>query len=279
MQKQRLVIIGANSYLGARLFFDLGADSEVVGTYHSFQLSPHFQQLDITNADEVMAFFTRIKPDVIIQTANNASGGWCQAHPQEALQLNQESTMHIVAAANAVQAKLVYISSFAAIDPSDIYGQTKAASEKTAEHTTVGWSILRPSLILGMSPNQKNDRPHNRLLKNITERTPAIYDTSWQFTPTYIGHISQVITGVIEMQKWNTIIPISIQEATNRYDVAKDILAKFDISVEARDEKSSLALQVQPTTFFSEFGIPEMNYQQMIETVVSEIKNREKFVI
>ena len=83
-------------------------------------------------------------------------------------------------------AKVIFMSSFGAINPEDVYGETKFHSEEYVKNTKAGWIVLRPSLIIGYSPNTINDRPFNRILKNLDTKTDAIYDTSWKFQPTYI---------------------------------------------------------------------------------------------
>ncbi|MEK7078733.1 MAG: sugar nucleotide-binding protein [Patescibacteria group bacterium] len=179
--KIKILVIGASSYVGARLYFDLKSKFDVVGTYSSSQLSKNLIHLDITDKDEVKKVITENKPTVIIHVGNNASAKWCDANPEKAVLLNQTATQYIVDFANEMNAKVIYISTMGAIKPSNLYGKTKFKSEKIVKTAKTGYLILRPSLILGYSPNTTNDRPFNRLLKNLDEGFPAIYDTSWKF--------------------------------------------------------------------------------------------------
>lgn len=196
-RKIKILVIGASSYVGARIYFDLKSKFDVIGTYSSSQLSKSFIHLDITDRQEVEKIITDTQPNVIIHVANNASNKWCDANPDEAILLNQTATQYIVDAGNKAGATVIYISTMGAIKPSNLYGRTKLKSEEIIKTTKNGYVILRPSLILGFSPNITNDRPFNRLLKNLDEGTPAVYDTSWTFQPTYIKHISDVIEACI----------------------------------------------------------------------------------
>lgn len=276
----KILLIGANSYVGARLYFDLKSVFIVIGTYSSHQLSKEFIQLDITSRAAVEKIILEQKPDVIVHAANNASSKWCDANPEQAILLNQTATGYIVASANKIGAKVIYISTMGAIDPIGIYGKTKYESEKLVKEARAGYLILRPSLVLGYSANTTNDRPFNRLLKNLNEGVSAVYDTSWKFQPTYIGHISSIIQACIEKWIWNQTMTIAVAEMKSRYDTAKDILSPFGIKVVSTDgHDSTFAEFKDDLSDLKKFNLPMYSYTQMIEKIVDEIKHRKKFIL
>lgn len=274
----KLLLIGANSYVGARLYFDLKSVFPVVGTYSTHRLSGDFLQLDITDQASVEKIIDNQKPDVVVHTANNANSRWCDANPQKAIELNQTSTGYIIDSANKRNAKVIYISTMGAIEPTNLYGRTKAESEQTVKRTKVGYLILRPSLILGFSPNTVNDRPFNRLLRNLDQGEKAIYDTSWKFQPTYLGHISDVIRACLERQLWNQTISISVPDLKSRYDTAYDILTPFGVKVTAVDNHdSTFKIFKDELVELRKFNLPSYSYPEMIGKIVTEIKDRQKY--
>jgi len=276
----KILIIGASSYVGARIYFDLYKEFDVIGTYNSSQLSKSFIKLDITDKVEVETVLEREKPDYIIDIAASANSRWCESNPNEAVLLNEESTQYIVDAANKINSKIIYISSFAAFNPDNIYGKTKYNSEQIVKKTKSGWVILRPSLILGFSPNTENDRPFNRLLKNLDEGTPAEYDTSWKFQPTYLGHLSEVIREVIKKDITNQLIPVAVEELKSRFDTANDILSPFNIEVTPIDGQDKIHFsEKKDLSKLTELNLPTYEYKQMIGKIVDEIKNRQEFRI
>lgn len=278
--KTKILIIGASSYVGARLYFDLKSKFAVVGTYSANPLSKSFVHLDIKNEEEVEKVVNNTRPDVIIHVANNASAKWCDANPKEAVLLNQTATQYIVDSTNKVNAKLIYTSTMGAIKPSNLYGKTKLKSEEIVKTTKNGYLILRPSLILGYSPNTTNDRPFNRLLKNLDEGVPAVYDTSWKFQPTYIRHISEVIESCINKAVFNCSIVIAVPEMKSRYDTAKDILTPFGIKVTPVDAKdSTFEIFEDDLSELNELNLPKYTYEEIIKEIVDDMRNRDKFVI
>lgn len=275
----RILLLGVSSYVGARLYFDLSKDHEVIGTYDNNQLSPNFKQLDITQPEKVRELIDEVAPNVIIHAANNANGRWCEANPELAKALNETSTETVVEAANSVNAKLIYISSFAAINPTNIYGNTKQASEEITKQANNGWVIIRPSLIIGFSPNTTNDRPFNRLLKNLDEGTKAEYDTSWKFQPTWLHHISEVIEQVLQKDITEQIIPVAVNELASRYDFARDILEPLGVQVSAMDAGDTSPVFQEDLSLLKQLGLPSYGYEAIIESIVQEIREREKYIL
>ncbi len=274
----KILITGASSYVGSRVYRDLSKEFDLVGTYNSSPLSKSFIKLDITNKAEVDTVLEKEKPNYIVDVAANANSRWCEANPKEALDLNEKATRYIVDASNKINSKIIYISSFAAFNPDNIYGKTKYNSEQIIKENKSGWIILRPSLILGFSPNTVNDRPFNRLLKNLDEGTPAEYDTSWKFQPTYLGHLSEVVSEIIKKNIQNQLIPVAVEDLKSRYDTANDILSPFGVKVSPVDNHDTAHFsEKKDLSLLKKLGLPTYTYSQMIQKIIFETRNRELF--
>ena len=275
----KILLTGASSYVGARLYLDISKKFDVIGTYHGTKLSEKFIPLDTTHPWEIKTCILKEKPDIIIHAAANANPRWCEANPEAAFQLNQQSTKSVVESANTINAQVFFISSFAAIHHTDIYGQTKLQSESYVRQTNAGFVILRPSLIIGFSPNTVNDRPFNRILKNLDEKTEAVYDTSWKFQPTYLGHLSEIITTLIENNISYETIPVVVPELKSRYDVAHDILEPFGIPVTGVDQKNTMPVTTDELETLKRLHLPTYSYTDIISKIVDEIHHRDRFVL
>ena len=105
--KTKILVIGASSYVGARIYFDLKSKFDVFGTYFRHQLSTNFVHIDITDKEEVEKVISEHKPTVIIHVANNASARWCEANSEKAVLLNQTATQFVVDSANKVGAVVI----------------------------------------------------------------------------------------------------------------------------------------------------------------------------
>jgi len=270
----KVLITGASSYVGAGIYSYLKGRFGVFGTYFSNKLFPELVKMDITDNSSVKKITKEIKPEVIVHVAANPSTRWCEEHKQEATLLNENGVKNIVGNANSIGSKVIFISSFAAIKPTTFYGKTKLAGEKIVKETNSGWAILRPSLIIGYSPNTTNDRPFNKILKNIVEGTPAIYDVSWKFQPSWLDHISEVIEQIIAREIYGATIPVMIPELKTRFDLANDILSKFGIKVEPVDKKDESPVYEQKVDKLLELDLPTHTYEEMINKIASDIREK-----
>ena len=267
-----ILITGASSYVGAKIYSDLKTKHNIVGTYFNNKLFPELEPLDIRQIDDVKRIFENKKPDIVIHVAANPSAAWCKDNPDEARAINLIGTKNIVETANIIDAKVIYISSMATMDENSLYGKMKVEGEEIVKTAKNGYAILRPSLIIGLSPNTTNDRPFNRLLKNITEHTPAVYDNSWNFQPTWLNHISQAIEIIIDNNITNEVIPICVPEIITRFDIARDILSDFGINVISEDKNDASPTLTDDQNKLRELNLPIYSYEQMIHGIKNDIK-------
>ena len=272
-----ILVIGASSYVGARIFYDLSFDLSVIGTYHRNKLSNKFIELDITDQTSVSQIIQELKPTTIIHVANEANPRWCEANPEEAIKVNETATKNIINACGNV--KLIYISSTVASNPFNIYAKTKFNSEQLIKNNCKNWNIIRPSLVIGMSPNMTNDRMMNRLLKNLDSGVPAIYDTSWKFKPTDIEHLSIVIKNLITSEINNETIDVVLEKEVSRYTLANDILTPFSIPLEEINNNDRTPTLKESINDLVRLNLPLRNYSETISRTINEIKNRSNFVI
>lgn len=273
----KVLIVGANGYLGARLFFDLKAKFDVVGTYNRNRFHDSFIQLDVTDKNQVSDVFRKIEPDIAIQAANYPSPRYAVNNEEVFTELNLMSTEHIRGAANDSGARVIFVSSFAALDPGNIYGELKLKSEEIIKDVEAGYLILRPSLILGYSPNTTNERPFNRVLKHMDEGTAAEFDTSWKFQPTYVGHISDVIEACIQTNIFNEVVHIFCPSIETQFSTARDILKPFGVEVKPIDKQRNWPIQERNEKELKDLGLPTCSYQDMIKKIHEEINSRDKF--
>jgi dTDP-4-dehydrorhamnose reductase len=151
-----LLVAGGSGFLGqevarqARL-----AGDRVVATFHSHArpiAGVDWRRLDIRRRDDVAAMVAEIRPAVIIDVAFRQSD-WATT---------ADGGMHVAAAAAAVGARLVYVSSDAVFsgdavrydetcspDPTTPYGAAKAAAETAIKGLDPTAIIARTSLIIG----------------------------------------------------------------------------------------------------------------------------------
>ena len=269
---EKILITGASSYVGAGIHEALNKKYETVGTYHKTALSDKLIQLDTTNRKQVFELIDREKPTTIIHAAGAASLKWCLEHPEEAKKINEDATRNIIEAAKEAHAGVIFISSFAAINPDNPYALSKVNSEKMVKDLAQKGVIIRPTVVLGISPNTKNDKFMNRILSNITSATPPVYDNTWKIQPTDLSHLSQVISAIIDRRLNGHTIPVVTEKLVTYFDIARDILNHFGIKAESKEGPYYPPEKDDRSTLIK-LGLPLVTYDEMIKKCVNDISN------
>ncbi|MEX0616246.1 MAG: sugar nucleotide-binding protein [Candidatus Woykebacteria bacterium] len=275
---KKILLTGASGYLEARLFLDLRNKFEVVGTYNRTRLYSEFIKLDTTNQNDVRELIRKVQPSIIIHAAANANRKWCQDHEDLARKINIDATKYVVDAAKSIGSKIIFISSFAANNPDYFYGYTKKQSEEIIKSTVDKYLIIRPSVIIGCSPQTETDNFFNHIIESIDKQLnefPA--ESTRRYQPTYIGHLSEVISLSIERDINKETTPVAVDEIKSRYDIAKDIISTFDIKVTSFEDQQYSKLITEDLGKLKELDLPVYQYKEMIKIVVDEIKHRGKF--
>jgi dTDP-4-dehydrorhamnose reductase len=268
----KILVTGASSYVGAKIYTDLKDKFEIIGTYNSNKFFDELIHLDITQENKINKVIKHIKPDYIIHVASNPFPKWCDKNPELAIKINQVGTQNIVNAANLIDAKLIFISTFSVTADKGIYADTKRASEQIIKQVKAGYVSIRLSLVFGYSPNKVNDRTFNRLINNIIKGNNLPQDTSWKFKPTWLKHVSESIEYIINHKILNETIPVAVQDLKSRFEVSRDILSPFNIKIESQNQNSNAPFFDESLDKMKELGLPEYTYDEMIEGIIKEVK-------
>lgn len=274
IMQETILVTGAGGYVGAGIYQYLkDADLKIHGTYHSLQLFPELIHCDITDQKQVAELFERVQPAVVIHVAANGSNATCEEDPAQAMDLNVNATKYLVEQAANMDAKFIFISSFAAYNPRGVYGESKIQAESHVQELDK-YMILRPSLIVGWSPNTQNDRPFNRFIKDIESVNRVVeYDTSWQFNVTFLSHLSQICKEIVLKENYqNTIVPVASDHLTSRYELAKAILSPFGIQVNSIDKHTSIQEPKIDWGIYQKLNLPTLDYDTGISEIISKAK-------
>lgn len=272
--RKSVLITGASGYVGASIYQELKHENlDVHGTYLSTKLFEELIHCDLTDRQQVSDLFSRVKPDVVIHVAANASNGTCEENPEKAIDLNVNATRYLVEFAREYSSAFIFVSTFAAYNPKGVYGQSKVEAEEIVAQLGK-YMILRPSLIIGLSPNTQNDRPFNRFVKDLQEGKKVVeYDSSWEFNVTFLDHVVSICRQIVIEDKFtNYMVPIVTNHLTSRYKLAKELLEPFGISVEPIDKKASIKEPAIDWEIYQHLELPTYDYAKGIQTVLNQMR-------
>jgi dTDP-4-dehydrorhamnose reductase len=208
-----LLITGAAGMLGRRVAVDgAAAGWVVVGT----DLQGSDVDLDLTDAEATAEKFTQIAPHAVIHCAAFVDVDGAEEREAAALRVNGEASGNVAAAAKAVGARLVAVSTDYVFDghlrgrpyvesdataPLGAYGRTKLAGERAIAAATDDYAIARTAWLFGWPGSSFPDT----MLRAGASRDEVAVVTDQVGSPTWTGHLSPAlvelagsdITGVV----------------------------------------------------------------------------------
>ncbi|HSF29769.1 MAG TPA: SDR family oxidoreductase, partial [Candidatus Tectomicrobia bacterium] len=210
---KRILVTGISGFLGRYVAGSLQDRYQVLGTYrtHATPLDGcELTRLDVDDAGGVRATTHAFRPDVVVHTVALGDVDACERHPYEAYRINVQGTEAMAQAAEAVGARLLYISTDQVYDgvegnydeadapnPLMVYGRTKLEAEQRVATICHDAVILRLALMYGWgTPTRSNfvDWLLQRL--QAGHEVPLFVD---QYrTPLYVVQAAEAIGRLVE---------------------------------------------------------------------------------
>ena len=236
----KILIIGASSFLGNKLFNQFSEKYDVYGTCFSKEES-RYQQLDITSKEQVDKYFSKIKPNVVILVSAFTNVDLSEEKKDLAWNVNVKGTQNIVDVCRNLNLKLIYIYTDYIFDgetgpyteestpnPINYYGKTKLEAEKIVEKELNNYIIIRPAIMYGY--NNKNDKPTfvSTTINKLRNNKKFYVDKKRVKYPTSIDDISKAIDLLIRDDCLG-IYNVSGDEPTTRFEWARKIANIYNL--------------------------------------------------
>jgi dTDP-4-dehydrorhamnose reductase len=244
VQKTKILITGSNGLLGQKLVFLLSqqADIQLIATSRGanrmdFMDGYQYQEMDITNAEQVAEVIEKVLPDAIIHTAAMTNVDQCEGEKDLCWAMNVKAVEYLVEACEKHQIFLCHLSTDFVFDgqsgpyseedlpsPVSFYGWSKYAAEEVVKRAKCPWSIVRTVLVYGIT----NDMSRSNIIlwvKNSLEQHKPIKVVTDQFrTPTLAEDLAMGCYLVVN-KKAEGIFHIS----------GKDFLTPYEMAIKTAD--------------------------------------------
>ncbi|MDC0702642.1 dTDP-4-dehydrorhamnose reductase [Priestia sp. AB] len=236
---QKVLITGANGQLGkelVELFTEKGFEVYGFGR----------DKMDITNQAQVQEVINTLKPDIVLHSAAHTQVDLAESEPDQAFLINAYGTRNVAVAAEAVGAKLVYVSTdyvfdgttdepyneFSPTSPLGVYGKTKLAGEQFVRDLHSKFFIVRTSWVYG-----KHGANFVKTMLKLGEERKELSVVSDQIgCPTYTLDLANSILEIVTSEKYG-IYHVSNSGSCSWYEFAKAIF-----------EEAGIDIQVNPCT-------------------------------
>lgn len=298
---KKIVITGANGLLGQKLINLYDADPNVVVLATGRQADKlgdgqyHYQKMDITSDEEVDAVISQNKPDVIINAAALTQVDQCETDKEKCWNLNVTGVAHLIKAAEKNDSFLVHLSTDFIFDgeagpykeedepnPISYYGESKLASEKLLEESTIKYAIVRTQLVYGIVPNLGRSNIILWVKKSLEEgKNIKVVNDQWR-TPTLAEDLAKGCALIAE-NNTQGVFNISGEDLLTPYDMAMATCEYFQLDASLIEEVDGSifkqAAKRPPKTGFildkakSVLGFEPVSFKEGIGVLKSQIES------
>lgn len=229
----KILIIGANGFLGQKLLQILSPRFDVVGTWHSRETSGTVF-LDVTNAQQVQEVIEKNNPTIVIFAAVFADMDRCETEKAAAIETNVTGIKNV--ARYCQERLLIYYSTDAIFngmkgnyceddspDPVNFYGETKLRGEYIVK-TLPQHLILRTSFLYSDQLQSPKFIPW--LIRTLSQQKTVNVATDLTTNPTLIDDLADATISLIRKKRCGTY-HVAGASALSCYDMALYIAQKW----------------------------------------------------
>jgi dTDP-4-dehydrorhamnose reductase len=245
---KKLIAIGASGLLGGHLAKYAKDRYEVVATYLSHPLEiPGCRviKMDITDFQKTQETILIENPDFIVLSAAQRDVDYCEKNKNEVRKINIEGARNVANAANAVQAKLIYLSTDLVFDgkkghyfeddktnPVNYYGKTKLKGEKEVGQATDNYAIARVSVLYDWNPFDYTTNFIFWVYNNLKDGNQLSLFADQFRNATYIKNACEAILRIFEKNQ-KGIFHVAGKHCESRYEIGLKVadIFEFDSSL------------------------------------------------
>jgi len=238
-----LLIIGASSFLGNKIFTSFSKKYNVIGTYFSKQFDD-FQYLDIRSEKEVQDIIKKVSPDTVILPSAFTNVDLAETDKETAWAVNVLGTRNVAKACKENNAKLVYFSSDyifdgenspyseeAESDPLNYYGKTKLEGEKKVIDSGAEYLIVRPAIMYGYNGPKDKSTFVMKVIDSLKSGGTLEADNKRIKYPTLIDDLADA-TELLLSKGCKGVYNVMNDEPMTRYEWALKIAEVFSLQKE-----------------------------------------------
>ncbi len=237
-----VLVAGASGFLGGKIYDTFSRRHKTIGTcFRKRDANIDFIPVNITNRTAVTNLFSDINFDVCVHVIGLADPDYCEAHKEEAWNVNFLGTKYIVEECLNRNVRLVYISTDYIFDgkkvdgyseedtpnPLQFYGKTKLEAERLIVELPTSLAVRIP-VIYGFNNEGDKETFVKKILRSLRAGDRVAVDDRQRRCPTLIDDIAEIIHLLIGM-KQTGIYHVASSEVLTKYDWALKISDVFEL--------------------------------------------------
>jgi len=253
-----------------------------------------YQEMDITNAEQVAKVIEKVRPDAIIHTAAMTNVDQCEGEKDLCWAINVKALEYLVEACEKHDIFLCHLSTDFVFDgesgpyseedkpsPLSFYGWSKYASEEIVKRAKCTWNIIRTVLVYGISNDMSRSNIIIWVKKSLEAQKPIKVVTDQFRTPTLAEDLALGCWLAVD-KKAKGVFHISGKDLLTPYEMAikTAIFFQLDKSLISQVDSSNFTQPAKrpPRTGFvldkavSVLGYCPVSFEEGIEVLAGQMK-------
>jgi dTDP-4-dehydrorhamnose reductase len=235
-----LVVTGAAGLAGSHIIHQaVRAGFQTAGTLHhqrpvAGNTHAIFHTLDLQDQQATRRFIGSIRPSIVIHCAALTSVDRCETHPDEAMAVNALAARHAAAAAAAIEARFIHISTDSVFDgtqghrdendpvnPVNVYARSKLEGERLVLEAHPKALVIRTNFF-GLHPQDARGLA-GWILSRVREDQRLTGFTDVIFSPLWVGDLASLLLKLPETL--SGVLHLAGAETVSKYAFAQRLTA------------------------------------------------------
>ena len=250
----KVLVIGAGGQVGEKVGAAFGKEGYItIGAYKSRKPSSSFVEsysLDKVDQEKVESLVSRVKPDIVVDTAAMHNVDYCETHPEEANAINHLGTANVARSSSKAGAKFVFISTDFVFDgkrapydeestpnPESVYAKSKLDGERASLSLNENSIVCRPAVIYSWvssqdSSSSSSGKPLNFgawLVNQLKNKKEVRIVTDQITSPTLADDLASAIFALSRDNSAKGVFHTAGATSLSRYDFSVKVAKKFNL--------------------------------------------------
>jgi len=232
---------------------------------------------DITNAAEILAAITLVKPEVVIHSAAMSKPNDCELQKELCHKVNVQGTHYVMEACKSIGAKLIFTSTDFVFGhygpyteahdycPVNYYGESKVLAEKLVIASGLPYAVVRTVMVYGKKLQGQNNTFLHWVKENLQQQKAIKVFTDQYRSVTFVNDLCSGIESIIS-KCFVGIVHLCGAEVFTPFQLAVAVADYFNFD-------KSLLLPVTKETF-PEMAVRPQNSVLIIDKAMHQLNYR-----
>ncbi|MFH1229162.1 MAG: SDR family oxidoreductase [Candidatus Aenigmatarchaeota archaeon] len=234
----RVLIIGAEGFLGQKLFSIFSKSHETFGTSKD---GKNFYRLDLTDKKRLYYIANETSPEVIINAAGITDVDYCEENPELVKSISGICIDNLLLTCAKHKCKLVHFSTDYIFDgkkgdyiesdeayPVNVYGEMKLEQEKEIISSDANYIIPRVAVLYGYNSAKDKKTFVNWVIERLRQGESISVADDQFVTPTIIDDVANALKRLLEIGE-RGIFHVAGSECISRHALAVKVAEVFNL--------------------------------------------------